>query len=99
MDDGGVIVSAMDTVMTILHIVISIALIVAVLSQQGKDAGLSGAISGGNADTFFGKNKSRSRNGILSKLTVLLAVIFALTTFYLSGIITKLITLIGNLFS
>lgn len=91
--------SALDTVITILHIVISIALIVVVLFQQGKDAGLSGAISGGSADTFFGRNKNRSLNGILSKLTVWLAVIFVLTTFYLSGIITKLFTLIGNLFS
>lgn len=89
----------LETIITILHIVVSIALIAVVLLQQGKDAGLSQAISGGHNDTFYGKNKSRSFNGMLSKFTVTFAVTFVLTTCYLSGIITKLITMIGNLFS
>lgn len=59
----------------ILLIVISIALIVLVLAQQGKQAGLSGAIAGG-AETFFGKKKARSIEGLLERLTKVCAVVF-----------------------
>ena len=47
-----------------------------VLAQQGKDAGL-GAL-GGNADTYWSKNKSRSMEGNLVKFTKILAVLFIL---------------------
>ena len=60
--------------LTIIFILVCIALTVLVLVQQGKDAGL-GAI-GGIGDTYWGKNKSRSMEGILVKFTTLLAVLF-----------------------
>lgn len=44
-------------VLTVLEVLASIALIVVVLLQSGKEAGLSGAISG-NTDTYLGKSKS-----------------------------------------
>ncbi len=50
------------------------ALTVLVLAQQGKDAGL-GTI-GGMGDTYWGKNKSRSMEGNLVKITKILAVLF-----------------------
>jgi preprotein translocase subunit SecG len=90
--------NVLDTVVTILHIVISIALIIAVLFQKDKDAGLSGAIGGSSVDTFFGRNKNKSFNAILSRLTVVLAVLFVITSCYLSGIIERVISMIGNLF-
>jgi len=62
-------------IFNILLIVVSIALIILVLAQQGKQAGLSGAIAGG-AETFFGKKKARSIEGLLEKLTKICAVIF-----------------------
>ena len=43
--------------------------------QEGKSAGLSGAISG-VADTYWGKNKGRSMEGKLEKYTKILAVAF-----------------------
>lgn len=61
---------------TIVHIVVSVLLIAVVLFQSGKDAGLSGTIAGGNSDSFFGKNRGRTLNGILEKWTVVLAVLF-----------------------
>ncbi len=60
----------------ILYIIIAIALIVAVLMQSGKEAGLSGSISGGGSESFFGKNKGRTVNAILEKCTTVLAVLF-----------------------
>ncbi|GIN39591.1 MULTISPECIES: preprotein translocase subunit SecG [Heyndrickxia] len=62
--------------MTLL-IVDAIALIIVVLLQSGKSAGLSGAISGG-AEQLFGKQKARGMDLVLHRITVVLAVLFIL---------------------
>ena len=64
----------MRTVLTIIFIIVSIALAILVLMQEGKAAGL-GAISGA-AETYWGKNKGRSMEGKMVKITTWLAVIF-----------------------
>lgn len=64
----------LKTVLIVVLILISIALTVIVLMQEGKSAGL-GAISGA-ADTYWGKNKGRSMEGLLVKLTKVAAVLF-----------------------
>ena len=64
----------MRTALTILFVLICIALSVIVLAQEGKSAGL-GAISGA-AETYWGKNKGRSMEGKLVKITRILAVAF-----------------------
>ena len=58
-----------------IFIVICVALTVIVLMQEGKSAGLSGAING-VADTYWGKNKGRSIEGKLVKFTKFLAIGF-----------------------
>ena len=65
----------MHTFLTIIFIIISIVLTILVLMQEGKSAGLSGAISG-VADTYWGKNKGRSMEGALEKFTKFAAVAF-----------------------
>ena len=60
--------------LTIIFLLVCIGLTVIVLAQQGKDAGL-GAI-GGIGDTYWGKNKSRSMEGRLVKITTWLKVLF-----------------------
>ncbi|MCI8800425.1 preprotein translocase subunit SecG [Acetatifactor muris] len=66
----------LKVVLTVLFIIICIALVVLVLMQEGKSAGL-GAISGA-AETYWGKNKGRSMEGLLVKLTKGLAFLFML---------------------
>ncbi len=61
-------------VLTVIFILISIALTVIILMQEGKSAGL-GAIAGA-ADTYWGKNKGRSMEGMLVKITRILVVAF-----------------------
>ncbi len=56
-------------------IVLAIVLIVSVLLQESRSAGLSGAISGG-ADTFFGKSKGKTIEQKLAKITKFIAVAF-----------------------
>lgn len=65
----------LKVIATIVYIVICIALTVVVMMQEGKSAGLSGAISG-VADTYWGKNKGRSMEGALEKATKILFVGF-----------------------
>ena len=61
-------------VLTVIFILVSIALTVIILIQEGKSAGL-GAIAGA-ADTYWGKNKGRSMEGMLVKITRILVVVF-----------------------
>ncbi|MFS0558368.1 preprotein translocase subunit SecG [Brevibacillus sp. 179-C9.3 HS] len=61
----------------ILLVIASIGLIIVVLLQSGKSAGLSGAIGGG-AEQLMGKQKARGIDALLGKLTVVFAVGFML---------------------
>ena len=65
---------ALRTILLIVFIIICIALVILVLMQEGKSAGL-GAISGA-AESYWGKNKGRSMEGKLVKITTGLAVAF-----------------------
>ena len=58
-----------------LFILVCIAITIVVLMQESKQTGLSGAISGA-ADTYWGKNKGRSMEGMLVKLTRIGVILF-----------------------
>ncbi|MGE4283506.1 MAG: preprotein translocase subunit SecG [Clostridia bacterium] len=73
----------MVIVITIIHIIVAVALIAIVLLQSGKSAGLSGSIAGG-AETFFGKNKGRTIDSMLSKWTSIAAIVFLVTSLLLA---------------
>ncbi len=73
----------MQTALIIIHVVISIALIAVVLMQHGKQQGLSGAIAGG-AETFFGRNKGRTIDAMLKKVTSVIAVLFVASSITLA---------------
>lgn len=75
--------AVLKVIVTILYVIICIALVVVVLMQEGKSAGLSGAING-MADTYWGKNKGRSMEGALQKFTKALAVGFFLLSIVLN---------------
>lgn len=65
---------ALRIVLTVVFIIICVALSAIVLLQEGKQAGL-GVISGA-AETYWGKNKGRSMEGKLVKITRWLAIAF-----------------------
>lgn len=67
---------ALRVVINIVFILVCVALTVLVLMQEGKSAGL-GSISGA-AETYWGRNKGRSMEGMLVKITKILAVFFML---------------------
>ena len=57
-------------------LVMSLFLVVSVLMQSGKDSRLSGTITGG-AETFFGKAKANTWDRVLTKLTIVVSIVFA----------------------
>jgi preprotein translocase subunit SecG len=63
----------------IVQLIVCIALVLIVLFQSGKKAGLSGAIAGAS-DTFLSKNKSKTMDARLAKATKWVAIVFAITT-------------------
>lgn len=62
------------TVLTVIFVFVCIVLSAIVLLQEGKSAGL-GAISGA-AESYWGKNKGRSMEGALVKITRILTIVF-----------------------
>lgn len=66
-------------VLSIIYFIVALALIAVVMLQSGKSAGLSGAIAGG-ADTFLSKNKSKSADARLARMTKWVAVVFMVLT-------------------
>ena len=79
---------ALHIILMIAFIIVSVALSAIVLMQEGKSAGL-GVISGA-AETYWGKNKGRSIEGKLEKMTKVLVVLFMLLAIVLNT------TTIGN---
>lgn len=70
------------TFATVLYILICIALIVVIILQEGKSAGL-GTISGA-AETYWGKNKGRSMEGGLVRVTQVLTALFFIISLLLN---------------
>jgi len=71
--------SVWATIVNIIYLIICLAIIAIVLLQSGRSAGISGTIAGG-AETFFGKNKGRAYEQILSKYTGVIAVLFVIVS-------------------
>jgi preprotein translocase subunit SecG len=75
-------------IINVLHIIFALIIIVFVLLQSGKSTGLSGSIAGG-AETFFGKNKGRTVDAILGKVTSFAAIAFLATSITLYWILNR----------
>ena len=60
-------------------IAMALALVLLVLFQSDKDTHMSGTISGGSTDTYYGQNKGRSRDKLLSRLTIVVGLVFIAT--------------------
>ena len=74
---GGVNMGALKIICTVVYLLICAAIIVIVLMQDSKSEGLSSAITGGGStNSYWSKNKGRSKEGMLSKITIILAICF-----------------------
>ena len=72
----------LNLVVTILQLLCGVAIILVVLFQSGKSAGLSGAI-GGVADSFLSKNKAKTWDAKGARATKWLGAVFLILTLIL----------------
>ena len=73
----------LETILIVLEAICSIALIAVVLLQSGKEAGLSGALSG-SSDSYLSKNKKGNLDAMLASSTKWVALAWVLLTLSLS---------------
>jgi preprotein translocase subunit SecG len=71
----------MDTLLTILHVTVCIALIIIVLLQAGKGASIGASFGAGSSQTVFGAGGGQN---FMHRVTVSAAVIFMLTSLTLA---------------
>jgi preprotein translocase subunit SecG len=79
---GGIPMEILTMVVTILQLLCGLVIILAVLFQSGKSAGLSGAI-GGVADSFLAKNKAKTMDAKLARATKWIGAVFLILTLVL----------------
>lgn len=73
----------METVLIVLQALLSVAVILVVMLQSGKEEGLSGALSG-NSDTYLGKNGKGGLDKMLASATKWVALAWIVLTLVLS---------------
>lgn len=71
-------------VLIIVDIILALGTIILVMSQSKEDQGLSGTITGAAANNFLDKNKGRTRQGMLKRLTIIFGIAFAIVTVVLN---------------
>ena len=70
---------AVKIILIVLEVIASAALILVVLMQSGKEAGLSGALAGNN-DSYMNKSKAGGMDKMLAKATKWIALAWILMT-------------------
>ena len=68
--------SVIHVILSIIYVILGVAISVVILMQEGKSNGLGSAIGGISADSYWSKNRGRSMEGALVKITKFLAVGF-----------------------
>lgn len=74
----------MQNILLVLEVLLGIGVIITIYMQPSKSDALSGLIQGSTNDTFFSKNKSRTKEAILVRLTVIFMALFAINTIVLN---------------
>ena len=74
----------MKTAFVIVLLIISVILAIVVMMQEGKEGGLTSSISGTN-ETYWSKNKGKSKEAVLRKITAVLGALYLVIAFLLSS--------------
>ena len=70
----------MQNILMVLEVLLGLGVIITIYMQPSKADALSGLIQGATKDTFFSKNKARTKEVVLVRLTVLFSILFAVNT-------------------
>jgi preprotein translocase subunit SecG len=76
--------SILKTALVIVFLVVSVVLAVIVMMQEGKGDGLTSTLSG-SSDTYWSKNKGKSKEAILMKVTIVLGILYMLLALTLAS--------------
>ena len=76
-------VDILKNIVTVVYVINCLVLIIICLMQSKDDEGASGAIVGGSSSSFYEKNKGRTKEGKLKRLTIILGITFAILTIVL----------------
>lgn len=71
-------------ILIIVDIILALGVIILVMLQRKDDQGMSGAITGASANNFLDKNKGRTREGKLKRMTIIFSIAFAVVTVVLN---------------
>ena len=74
----------LKTILIIVDIILALGVIVLVMLQRKDDQGVSGAITGAAANNFLDKNKGRTKEGRLKRMTIIFSIAFAVVTVVLN---------------
>ena len=75
--------NVLETILIVLEALCSVVLIAVIMFQSGKEAGLSGALTG-SSDTYLSKNKKSNLDSILASSTKWIALVWGIVTLALS---------------
>ena len=67
-------------ILMVIYSILCVVLTVIVLSQTKEESGASSTVMGASANNFYEKNKSRTREGRIKKLTIILTVAYFVMT-------------------
>ena len=67
-----------------MEAILGLVIIISVLLQPSKTDALSGLIQGSKNETFFSKNKARTKEAMLLKVTIISMALFAVNTLALN---------------
>ena len=73
-------------VLIVVYFIIVAAVTILTLTQTKEDGGMSSTITGSSTNNFFEKNKARTKEGKLKRWTIIISIVFAISTVVL-GII------------
>lgn len=71
-------------ILIIVDIILALGVVILVMLQHKEDQGMSATITGSSANNFLDKNKGRTREGKLKRMTIIFAIVFAVVTVVLN---------------
>lgn len=72
------------TILIIVDIILALGVVILIMLQNNDDQGMSATITGASANNFLDKNKGRTREGKLKRMTIIFAIAFAVVTIALN---------------
>ena len=70
----------LKNIIIVIYLIVCVALVILITKQSTEDGGASGTIMGASASNFYEKNKGKTKEGMMKKVTIILAVVFVVLT-------------------